>query len=79
MPSHAFECSLRSSHGGKSNDKDQILTLRDRVAELESLLAARTKERDQTIQKEFDLAKETERQQDVICDVEAYVCVTCGI
>ena len=55
-----LQTELNKELRGKSNDNDQILTLRDRVAELESLLAARTKERDQTIQKEFDLAKETE-------------------
>ena len=66
-----LQTELNKELRGKSNDKDQILTLRDRVAELESLLAARTKERDQTVQKEFDLAKETERQQDVISDVKA--------
>ena len=39
---------------GKCNDKELILTLRDRVADLESQLAARTKERDSCIQKVND-------------------------
>ena len=69
----ALQTELNKELRGKSNDKEQILTLRDRVAEIESQLAVRTKERDQSIAKELDLAKQTERQQDVISDLKALV------
>jgi autophagy-related protein 16 len=67
----ALQTELNKELRGKSNDKEQILTLRDRVADLEAQLAARTKERDQHMSKEFELANETERQQDVISDLKA--------
>jgi autophagy-related protein 16 len=67
----ALQTELNKELRGKSNDKEQILTLRDRVEQLEAQLAARTKERDQGISKELDLAKQTERQQDVISDLKA--------
>jgi hypothetical protein len=67
----ALQTELNRELRGKSNDKEQILTLRDRVAELESQLAVRTKERDVSISKDLDLVKQTERQQDVICDLKA--------
>jgi autophagy-related protein 16 len=67
----ALQTELNKELRGKSNDKEQILTLRDRVLELEAQVASRTRERDQCISKELELAKQTERQQDVISDIKA--------
>jgi hypothetical protein len=47
----ALQTELNKELRGKSNDKEQMLTLRDRVAELETQLSARAKERDQHMSK----------------------------